>query len=33
MYKLRPAILYKEKIWEEIQKRYYYTDDMLYVDR
>lgn len=30
MYKLRPAILYKEKIWEEIQKRYYYTDDMFY---
>jgi hypothetical protein len=29
--KLRPAILYKEKIWEEIEKRYFYEDDMFYV--
>ena len=28
--KLRPAILYKEKIWEEIQKRYFYEDNMFY---
>ena len=27
---LRPAILYKDEIWKEIQKRYYYTDDMFY---
>ena len=28
--KLRAAILYKEKIWEEIEKRYFYEDDMFY---
>lgn len=28
--KLRPAILYKEKIWKEIEKRYFYEDDMFY---
>lgn len=28
--KLRPAILYKDEIWKEIQKRYFYSDGMFY---
>ena len=30
MYKLRPAILYKDEIWKEIEKRYFYADGMFY---